>query len=82
MNFHKDSGMEKVILTASATMCNSDSTMQKDRSKKTKLLVHFRVIQRMGLTMIYLAVCIDGDDCLILADKLGGIGNLNGCLLK
>lgn len=31
---------------------------------------------------LYLAVCIDGDDCLIPADKLGGIGNLNGCLLK
>ena len=36
----------------------------------------------MGVTMIYLAMCIDGDDCLSLADKLGGIGNLNGCLLK
>ena len=30
----------------------------------------------------YLAVCIDGDDCLVFADKLWGIGNLNGCFLK
>lgn len=82
VNFPKNSGKKTVILTVSATMCNSDSTMQKDRNRKTKLLVHLWVIQRMGLTMIYLAMCIDGDDCLSLADKLGGIGNLNGCLLK